>query len=225
MRIANDQVIPLFRLFKLTITAAQRVNFVAAGKHNLETSIQNEPGTLAMYAMHVAPAGLENRVIEVYRDADSYDRHANSPQFKAFRAVAKDAVSQQAVVNLTPIVLREQAKPLKVSCETHFLQLTEVTLKPGQAAAYQALVTASGSAATMSQAGRLVIAIGRVVDDPQKWVIFEVYQDKLAYQRYQQTPANKYDQRASRALIQTTQTTVLRPDTLVNQGGLTLINH
>ena len=219
-----NQATPLFRLFKLTITAEQRANFVAAGKHNLVTSMQNEPGTLAMYALHVAPAGLENRVIEVYRDTDSYDQHANSPQFKAFRAVAKDAVTQQAVVNLTPIVLREQAQPLMVSGELRFVQLTEVTLKPGQVAAYQELVTASGSAATTVQAGRLVVAIGRVVDDPQKWVVFEVYQDKLAYQRYQQTAVNKHYQLASQSLIQAAQTTVLSPDTLVNQGGLTLID-
>ncbi|WP_395323497.1 putative quinol monooxygenase [Levilactobacillus parabrevis] len=219
-----NQATPLFRLFKLTITAEQRANFVTAGRHNLVTSIQNEPGTLAMYTLHVAPAGLENRVIEVYRDAASYDQHANSPQFKAFRAVAKDAVTQQAVVNLMPIVLREQAQLLLVSGEPHFVQLTEVTLKPGQAAAYQELITTSGSAATTVQPSRLVVAIGRVVDDPQKWVIFEVYQDKLAYQRYQQTAANRYCQLTSQASIQTAQTTVLSPDTLVNQGGLTLVD-
>ncbi|MCH5465496.1 antibiotic biosynthesis monooxygenase family protein [Levilactobacillus tujiorum] len=216
--------LPLFRLFNLTITATQRSAFVAAGQHNLVTSIQNEPGTLAMYALHVASSGLENRVIEVYRDTASYERHANSPQFKEFRAVAQTAVTQQSMMTLTPVVLKAH-QPLRMRASTEqFVQLTEIMLKPGQAAAYQQLVTAPGSAATTDQAGRLVVAIGQASDDPQKWLTFEVYQDKLAYQRAQQTPASRHDWVASQTLIQTEQTAVLQPDTLVNQKNLTLVN-
>lgn len=59
---------PLFRLFNLKITAKEREAFAKVGERNLLTSIENEPGTLAMYTSHVDPAGLDNRVIEIYRD-------------------------------------------------------------------------------------------------------------------------------------------------------------
>lgn len=212
----TNESAPLLRLFKLSITAAQRENFVAAGRHNLGTSIKNEAGTLAMYATHVDPVGLENRVIEVYRDAASYAIHAQSPQFKAFRAVAKEAVTQQAVLNLTPVVLWT-GQPLGADqLANPLVQLTEITVLPGKMADYRSLVLATMAA----QPGLLALVVGYAVDAPEKWVILTVYRDQLADQRYRQPAAFRKYQLASQSLIQTTKTTVLGADTLVNQGGL-----
>jgi quinol monooxygenase YgiN len=217
--------VPLFRLFKLEITAAERENFAAVGTQNLTTSIQNEPGTLAMYTSHVDSAGLHNRVIEVYRDDASYDIHAQSPQFAAFRTVAKRAVTQQTVVNLTPKLLLEQPRPLYRSpANEAFIQLMELTVQPGQTAAYQAVVVPYLQAAMADEPGLQVSAVGQVVgqvvDAPDQWVIFTVYQDLTAFKAHCQTVGFKQYQAAAQPLIQTADATVLTGDTLVNHGGL-----
>ncbi|WP_203637632.1 putative quinol monooxygenase [Levilactobacillus wangkuiensis] len=217
----KQSVVPLFRLFKLEITAVERENFVAVGTQNLTTSIQNEPGTLAMYTSHVDPAGLHNRVIEVYRDAASYEIHAHSPQFAAFQTVAKRAVTQQTVVNLTPKLLLEQSQPLyRNPANEAFIQLMALTVQPGQTAAYQAVVVPYLQAAMAAEPGLQVGAVGQVVDAPDQWVIFTVYQDLAAFKAHCQTAGFKQYQAAAQPLIQTADATVLTGDTLVNHGGL-----
>ncbi|WP_204120369.1 MULTISPECIES: putative quinol monooxygenase [Levilactobacillus] len=212
---------PLFRLFKLEITASERENFAAVGTQNLTTSIQNEPGTLAMYTSHVDPAGVHNRVIEVYRDDASYDIHAHSPQFAAFRTVAKRAVTQQTVVNLMPKLLLEQPQPLYRSpANEAFIQLIELTVQPGQTAAYQSVVVPYLQAAMAAEPGLQVSAVGQVVDAPDQWVIFTVYEDLAAFKAHCQTAGFKQYQAAAQPLIQTADATVLTGDTLVNHGGL-----
>lgn len=214
---------PLFRLFNLKITAKEREAFAKVGERNLLTSIENEPGTLAMYTSHVDPAGLDNRVIEIYRDTASYDQHAHSPQFAAFREVAKRAVTRQEVSQLTPRLLLEKPTPLRGDA-SQFSQLTELTIPVDRAAAYQTLVTASIRPAMAAEVGLLVALVGQAVDDPTRWVIFEVFQDLAAFKAHCQTPAFQIYQTESRSLITTADATVLTGDTLVNQGGLTVIN-
>ncbi|WP_203642025.1 putative quinol monooxygenase [Levilactobacillus andaensis] len=212
---------PLFRLFKLKIAADQRADFLAAGRQNLLTSIVDEPGTLAMYATHADEAGTENRVVEVYRDAPSYDVHAHSPQFAAFRTVAKQAVVQQEVVSLTPVLLLEQPQPLQVSTNVNqVVRLLEVTVKSGQAAAYRQVLLRTMQDVLATEPGTLTLKIGYVTSAPQKWVIFAVFQDVAAEQKHSQSAAFKQYQADSQPLVSQVTSTRLFSDTLVQQGGL-----
>ena len=212
---------PLFRLFKLKIAADQRADFLAAGRQNLLTSIADEPGTLAMYATHADEAGTENRVVEVYRDAPSYDVHANSQQFAAFRAVAKQAVVEQEVVSLTPVLLLEQPQPLQVSANaSQVVRLLEVTVKSGQAAAYRQLIMHTMQDVLATEPRTLTLKIGYVTSAPQKWVIFAVFQDEAAEQKHSQSATFKQYQTDSQPLVAQVTSTRLFSDTLVQQGGL-----
>ncbi len=217
----SKQAVPLFRLFKLKITADQRANFLAAGRQNLLTSLANEPGTLAMYATHADELGVENDVVEVYRDAPSYDIHANSPQFAAFKAIAKQAVVQQEVVNLTPVLLLEQPQPLRISTNAEqVVWLLEVSVKPGKAAAYRQVIMRTMQAVLATEPGTLTLKIGHEATDSQKWVIFAVFQDAAAEQAHGQSAAGKQYQTDSQTLVAQTRSTRLFGDTLVQRGGL-----
>ncbi|WP_125581180.1 antibiotic biosynthesis monooxygenase [Levilactobacillus cerevisiae] len=212
---------PLFRAINLTVAEEQRDSCLAVGQRNLLTSIQNEPGTLAMYMGHVDAAGLDNWVVELYRDQSSYEVHAKSPQFAAFRAVAKDAVTDQMVLELTPVLLAEQPTPLRLADgHDQFVQLTTLTLQPDQAAAYQQLVLATLQPAVANEPGLLALNVGRSTADSRQWNVVEIYQDAAAYEHHCQTPAFQQYQRESQAMIQAAQATVLVGDTLVNQGNL-----
>lgn len=93
---------PIFRMYKLTISKDYREKFIEEGKHNLTTSIQNEPGTLAMYSSHEDKEGTTNYIFEIYQDIEHYQIHANSPQFKSYGEVAKQVLTGREIFELTP---------------------------------------------------------------------------------------------------------------------------
>jgi len=209
---------PLFRLFKLRIKAEQRANFVAVGKQNLLTSIKQESGTLAMYTGHLDDAGVENRVLEVYRDQASYEIHANSAQFQAFKTVAGQAVVAQSVLALTPILLLEQGQGLRaVQPTTNVAYLTEMTAVSDQQLALKKVVTTEMSHAMTTEPGLVVTYFGQVTDEPQQFVRFEVYTSALAYQqRHRHSKLGE----ASQAIVSQQRTTEIKPDVFVTQGQL-----
>ncbi|BFQ92951.1 hypothetical protein [Gallibacterium anatis] len=47
----NVQAAPVMNFFELGIAQGQHAEFNQVGKHNIDTSIANEKGTLAMYAV------------------------------------------------------------------------------------------------------------------------------------------------------------------------------
>lgn len=93
---------PIFRMYKLTISKDDREKFIEEGKHNLTTSIQNEPGTLAMYSSHEDDSGTTNYIFEIYQDIEHYQIHADSPQFKSYGEVAKQILKGREIFELTP---------------------------------------------------------------------------------------------------------------------------
>ncbi|WP_338231819.1 putative quinol monooxygenase [Companilactobacillus muriivasis] len=121
--------VPILRMYHLTIDGSQRDDFVAAGVHNLLTSHEEEPGTLAMYATHSDDAGIDNFVVELYQNNDQYQIHANSPQFKAYGKVAQKAVTNKSMQELHPQFLRTNDDDLVVSEQNdYYLKLTDFSI-------------------------------------------------------------------------------------------------
>lgn len=118
----------IFRMFNLKIDASDRDEFVKVGRHNLTTSLANEPGTLTMYATHADPAGTDNYIFEVYQDENAYDIHAHSPQFKDFTSMAKDVIKGRSVTQLVPQLLLEQPAGFTVEDGQSTVQLNKATL-------------------------------------------------------------------------------------------------
>lgn len=209
---------PLFRLFKLRIKPDSRADFAAVGQQNLLTSIKQEAGTLAMYTGHLDEAGVENRVLEVYRNQTSYSIHVKSPQFQAFKAVAGQAVVEQEVTALTPIRLLERGQALRaVAPTTKVVYLTEMTALPGQLGALKKLVTDDMTQTMATETGLKLTYFGQVADDSQQLVRFEVYESAAAYRHYCE---NSDFQQVSQTLVAQQRTTTIKPDVLVNQGQL-----
>ncbi|BDZ31580.1 antibiotic biosynthesis monooxygenase [Lactiplantibacillus sp. WILCCON 0030] len=213
---------PLFRLFKLQIKASERQAFKQIGQQNLLTSIKQEPGTLAMYTGHVDDAGLENRVLELYRDQASYARHAQSSQFQAFKTVAGKAVVEQSMRPLTPLCLLQQAPAIREIAPTNqFVALTEMTVKAAKLSEMQTRLKGEMHQGLTTDAGLVVAYLGQDQAEPQKLVLFEVYRDALAYQQVCQTVNFKLFQQMSQPLIVQQKITAIKPDVLVNHGPLT----
>lgn len=121
--------VPIFRMYHLVTDKSQRNTFVEAGVHNLLTSHQNEPGTLAMYATHLDESGTDNYVFELYQNEAKYQIHADSSQFKAYGQVAKKVVRSKNHQELRPQYLQTNQQDLVVSGENDYsLKLTTFDL-------------------------------------------------------------------------------------------------
>ena len=103
------------RLFKLERDVSQRERFDNEGQANLLTSIDTEPGTLAMYATHLPDDPATCYVFEVYASEDAYQVHAASPQFKAYAAMAMETLTGREIYQLVPELMIEKPDGLRVT--------------------------------------------------------------------------------------------------------------
>ena len=65
-------IVPYVRIAELEVDPAQMESFRAAIREVGSTSVQKEPGCLALYAVSERDAPTCVRVFEIYRDADAY---------------------------------------------------------------------------------------------------------------------------------------------------------
>lgn len=131
--------VPILRMYHLTIDGSKRDDFLAAGVHNLLTSHEEEPGTLAMYATHLDTAGIDNFIVELYQNNDQYLVHANSPQFKAYGQVAQKVVTDKSMQELHPQLLKTNDEDLIVSEQNdYYLKLTNFSLNTDMVAKFKA---------------------------------------------------------------------------------------
>ncbi|APX72248.1 hypothetical protein M5C72_03655 [Companilactobacillus allii] len=214
---------PLFRLFNLKIDPINRTSFLDVGQNNLMTSIKNEVGTLAMYTGHLDSSGADNIVIELYKDQPSYEIHANSPQFAAFKKVAGKIVVDQSVTSLNPQLLLESTEPVQGIKQAEFVQLTELTIDDSSIDKFRILVSEKMKQ-DKSKSEVLVAYAGNDSADSTKWYLFEIYQNKSVYDDCQKEEYVKKYKEETKQMIKQTKNYTLNPDTVVNHGGLDFEN-
>jgi len=212
---------PLFRLFKLRIKSDSRDAFVEVGRHNLLTSIKNEPGTLAMYTGHIDDDGTDNRVLELYKNQDNYQIHADSPQFADFKRVAGSAVVEQSQIPMAPLLLVEQGPELRlVSTEDEIVRLTETELGPDKIVDYKSLMKSEIKQAIAEDKGLLVTYLGKENNENQKLILFEVYDNEMDYQQHLQSNHFQKFQQAGQGMVVKQKVMKIQPDAMVNHGQM-----
>ena len=209
------------RLFKLERDMSQEQYYNEVGANNLTTSIEVEPGTLAMYATHDPDDPKTCYVFEVYADDDAYNTHVSSPHFKAFGEMAGKVLTGRAVYQLVPQLLVEKPEPLLVNgvsqIEPH---LVFVDVKPGGEEAFLAAITANMRTAVEVEPGVLVMYAATMADQPSRWVFWEVYASAEAYAAHREAQHFKDYIAATDALVADKEFHVLTPDTLASKGSL-----
>ena len=209
------------RLFRLERDMAQEQYYNEVGANNLTTSIETEPGTLAMYATHDPDDPSVCYVFEVYADDDAYNTHVSSPHFKAFGEMAGKVLTGRAVYQLVPQLLVEKPEPLLVNgvsqIEPH---LVFVDVKPGGEEAFLAAITANMRTAVEVEPGVLVMYAATMADQPSRWVFWEVYASAEAYAAHREAQHFKDYIAATDALVADKEFHVLTPDTLASKGSL-----
>ena len=209
------------RLFKLERDMSQEQYYNEVGANNLTTSIEVEPGTLAMYATHDPDDPKTCYVFEVYADDDAYNTHVSSPHFKAFGEMAGKVLTGRSVYQLVPQLLVEKPERLLVNepsaIEPH---LVFVDVKPGGEEAFLAAITANMRTAVEVEPGVLVMYAATMADQSSRWVFWEVYASAEAYAAHREAQHFKDYIAATDALVADKEFHVLTPDTLASKGSL-----
>lgn len=209
------------RLFKLERDLAYQKTFDEVGEQNLITSIETEPGTLAMYATHVPDDPAVCYVFEVYADDDAYQVHASSAQFKAYVEMASSALTGRAVFQVAPQLMIEKAEPLRVTGASDVeVHLVFVDVDPEGEDTFRAAIEANMRTAVEVEPGVLVMYAATLADDPNRWVFWEVYASAEAYQVHRDAQHFKDYIAATDPIVKGKEFFVLAPDTLASKGSL-----
>jgi quinol monooxygenase YgiN len=219
---AQPREAPVVRLFELSIAPGQTAAFDAAGRANIGTSVQQEPGTLAMFAVTQQDRPLLAHVLEVYQNPAAFQAHAESAHFKQFLADTQHVVTTKKLIELEPQFLGDKPAPLAVApgSAAPLARIARITVHDKDLADYRRIVLWEMQQAMDLEPGVLAMYAATVKGQPQQWVFFEVYADQAAYDTHRATPhfraylAQTQPMIAERALIDT------RPSSLMNKGGL-----
>src|SRR3954467_12599173 len=101
---------PYVRIAELEVDRAQLERFKAATKEVGQVSVRVEPGCLVLYAVSEKDAPARVIVFEIYRDADAYKTHIETPHFKKFRSTTDGMVRSRKLIETIPISLAAKGK-------------------------------------------------------------------------------------------------------------------
>lgn len=106
---ATETTPPIMRVFEFVLDPSDVQPFLEEGKKNIELSVRDEPGVLAMFCSTDKNDPSKLYVVEIYRDQAAYQVHADSPHFKAFLAAIEGKVISRTVKETNPTVLGAKA--------------------------------------------------------------------------------------------------------------------
>lgn len=195
---------PIVRLFELHADPGRQEAFDAAGRRNLDASLQMEPGVLAMYAVTDRQRPGVAYVFEIYADADALKTHLATAHYADFLRATQPLVADKKLTETTPVFLAEKPDRLSVMQRgnTPEVRMVDVTVKPADIPAFTRIVTAEMRESMRIEPGVLAMYAVTRRDHPEQWIFFEIYADAAAYDMHRQTPHFKdYLQRTAEMLV------------------------
>lgn len=217
----NAYSAPIFNLFELEIQQNADAQYDAVGKFNIETSIAEEDGTLAMYSVKQINNPQMAYMVEIYQNEAAYQQHLQSAQYQNFiNASPEILTAHKKQIKLTPHFLGDKWVQQTAQTRTN-LVIVEVLPEFNQAFADVVLPEMQQSLAV--EEGVLAMYAGSEVDQPNRWYFFEIYQSDEAYQLHRQSPHFQDYLRQSEAMLSDKQRIEIKASLLGNKGGLNYV--
>ncbi|WP_254083478.1 putative quinol monooxygenase [Dawidia cretensis] len=91
----NKQMV---RLAKLVIDSTQLETYTIYLKEEIETSIKKEPGVLTLYAITEKARPTHITILEIYANAEAYQRHIKTPHFLKYKNGTKEMVKSLELI-------------------------------------------------------------------------------------------------------------------------------
>lgn len=96
------QAAPVFNIFELGIAPSKTAQYDAVGKHNIQTSIANEQGTLAMYSVKCKNNPNMTYMVELYADDAAYQTHLATPHFQHYLRDTGAMIADKTFYEIAP---------------------------------------------------------------------------------------------------------------------------
>ncbi|WP_150539795.1 putative quinol monooxygenase [Actinobacillus vicugnae] len=174
---------PIFNLFELGVQPTQTERYNQIGENNINASIQNETGTLAMYSVK---SDEFHYMVELYADEQAYQTHLQSPQYKAFIEASPEILTEHKKrIALEPKFLGDKKVTQQADTKTN---LVMVEVKPEHNSAFHQIVRDEMVQSLKVEEGVLAIYAATEKDNPNRWYFFEIYRNEQAYQQHRNTP-------------------------------------
>ncbi len=99
---------PVVRMAHLEVKPGLRNAFIAIVTEGMRTSVQTEPGVLALYC--VADKNNPDKLIffEIYASEEAYQAHRTTPHFKKYIEKTKDLSVSKVLLETVPVELRDK---------------------------------------------------------------------------------------------------------------------
>lgn len=181
---------PLVHMSELRVDAAQAQAFDAAGWHNMQHSLRDEPGVLAMHAVSSLNQPGVVYTFEVYSGEAAYRHHVETMHYKSFVDTTRSFVVSKQSIATTPVFLVEKSASLSVvqRGRTPETRIVEVTVKREDLDAFRRIVTAEMRESMKVEPGVLAMYAVTRKDHPEQWIFFEIYASSDAYASHRKTP-------------------------------------
>ena len=98
----SAQAAPVFNIFELGVQPEKTAQYDAVGKHNIQTSIANEQGTLAMYSVKRKDNPNMAYMIELYANDAAYQTHRATPHFQHYLRDTGAMIADKTFYEITP---------------------------------------------------------------------------------------------------------------------------
>ena len=93
---------PILNLFELGIQPGQTAAYDAVGQNNINASVGNEAGMLAMYSVKQKNNPHMAYMVEIYADDAAYQSHRATPHFKAYLDKTADLLADKQAISPSP---------------------------------------------------------------------------------------------------------------------------
>ena len=99
---------PVVRMAHIEVKPGLRNAFIAIVTEGMRTSVQTEPGVLALYC--VADKNNPDKLIffEIYASEEAYQAHRATPHFKKYIEKTQDLSVSKALLETLPVELRDK---------------------------------------------------------------------------------------------------------------------
>ncbi|SUB23756.1 putative quinol monooxygenase [Avibacterium avium] len=94
--------------FELGIAEDQNAAYYQVAQHNIQTSIKNEKGTLAMIALQSQDDPQMGYMLELYADEAAYQAHRQTPHFQAYLKDTAAMLESKDYRTVQPLYLGNQ---------------------------------------------------------------------------------------------------------------------
>ncbi|MEH8044295.1 antibiotic biosynthesis monooxygenase [Gallibacterium anatis] len=211
------QAIPVMNFFELGIADGQNISYKQVAQHNIQTSIKNEKGTLAMIALQSQNDPQMGYMLELYADEAAYQIHKKSPQYHYFLQASPKILTDHK--KFTPLTLQFLADKAFTPSETMQSNLVKVSVKPEYQSEFAQIVKNEMQIAMDKENGVWLMAAGTEKNAPNHWLFFEIYADAKAYEQHRKTPHFQEYLSKTAQMVEEKEMLKVKAEVVGKQGG------